>query len=939
MIVGRSAELGFLDQRARTAVAGQQSTVLVEGAAGVGRTALLRQFIAGERDATVWWTCCDDQEADLGYGLVAQLYRHVNRSVQQQHPWSERVPGTVAATDVGLHLLRAVEAVQAVRPLIVIVDDAQWVDQPSLAAIGYVLRRLHAARVLFVFAVRGDDRATADVGDRLRRLVADRQWSSVLRLGGLTAEDIHDLAQHTDAPITMAVAVRLRDYVDGNPTHVLDILRGLRTDGPTVALGMFPVPESLAGRTARFLAGVDGASGRLLAAMAVLNRIQPLAVVADVADVAQAPARLTPLLAHGYVRWWPHVPGTPVEIDGQLRRDAVYRALDPELRRQLHARVAPRVDRVAALAHRVAAGTGPDDELADELEQAGADPSMAGDSDRATTYLLCAADLTQDKARHDRRLLVAAAALACDWRWDRLADLAPQVAECEPSPLRGLALGALAHRRGRPGNAEALLAEARGLASDHRDLLVRGWLSLALSCAKHDHGQLESVLAEWLMAEPDLDVPTRQRAACHAADADGRLGDGPAAALRTLQRLVPSTGEAGTLPTAMRGRWQARAGRLTDAVRTLTTLADSDADITKLAPALHADLAFAQHLLGDWTQATRTADLAVAEADQRGTPTTRSFAYATAACLYAPAGQLAKAADLTRAARRWQPVGAAVEPGYAALASATIAQAHGDYPAMLVALRPVLDLPAANGHAKFCQLWWRPLHVEALIGAGQLIEAEDALHRLADLAVRTPALRTATAWLCGWLAGRQGEHDDARVLFEDALAAQPGADDIPLHRARLTHAYGQLLLGRGSRRAAISQLRQAFDTYSQLGAQPFVERCTADLADSGLRVSAAHPGGALTVLSAKEHQVAHLVAAGLTNQQVAKEIYISVKTVEFHLGNIFTKLGITSRKDLGTLIADHTEGSTPAQRVSATDQRNANSSISLIATSSGLPPE
>ena len=938
MIVGRSAELEFLDHQARAAAAGQQSTVLVEGDAGVGRTALLRQFISHEQDATVWWTCCDEQEAALDYGLVAQLYRHVNRSVQQQHPWSERVPGTVAATDVGLHLLRAVEAAQTVRPLIVVVDDAQWMDRPSLAAIGYVLRRLNPARVLVVFAVRGTGRATSDVCDRLRRLVADRQWSSVVRLGGLTAEDIHDIAQQADVPITMAVAVRLRDYVDGNPAQALDILHRLRSDGPTVALGMFPVPEPLAGRTARFLAGIDGAGRRLLAAMAVLNRHQPLAVVADVADVGQAAAHLTPLLVHGYVRWWPHVAGTPVEIDGRLRRDAVYRALDPELRRQLHARVAPRVDRLAALSHRVAACAGPDDELADELESAGADPAVAADADRATTFLLCAADLTTDRATHDRRLLVAAAALACGWRWDRLTELAPQVAECAPSPLRSLALGALAHRRGRPANAEALLAETTEGNSSVRDLLVRGWLSLALSCAKHDHGQLEGVLAGWVLAEPDTDLATRQRAACHAADADGRRGEGPAAALRTLHRLVPDTDQAGLLPTAMRGRWQARAGRLTEAVRTIIALEDSQSDIAELAPALHADLAFAHHLLGDWTQATRAADTAVAEAEHRGTPTTRSFVYATAACVYAPTGQLAKATELTKAARRWQP-GSTAEPGYAALASATIAQAHGDYPAMLVALRPVLELPPTNGHAKFCQLWWRPLQVEALIGAGRLTEADEALRLLAELAVRTPALRTAAGWLRGWLADRLGKHDDARMLFDDVLSAPPGEDDIPLHRARLAHAYGALLLGRGSRRAAISHLRQAFDSYSRLGAQPFVDRCAADLTDSGLRVSATQPGGTLTVLSAKEHQVAHLVAAGLTNQQVAKEIYISVKTVEFHLGNIFTKLGITSRKDLGTLIADHTEDATPAQRGPGTDQRNANSSISLIATSGGLPPE
>jgi DNA-binding CsgD family transcriptional regulator len=175
---------------------------------------------------------------------------------------------------------------------------------------------------------------------------------------------------------------------------------------------------------------------------------------------------------------------------------------------------------------------------------------------------------------------------------------------------------------------------------------------------------------------------------------------------------------------------------------------------------------------------------------------------------------------------------------------------------------------------------------------------------LAELTDRTPALAVAVGWLGGWLAERQGDYEEARGKYEAASALPVLADDLPMHRARLAHAYGRLLLGRGSRRAAIGQLRSAFERYSVLGAQPFLEQCATDLAASGLRVSTGHEIGPLAVLSAKEHRVAHLVAAGLTNQQVAREIYISVKTVEFHLGNIFAKLGINSRKDLAALVAD-----------------------------------
>jgi DNA-binding NarL/FixJ family response regulator len=136
----------------------------------------------------------------------------------------------------------------------------------------------------------------------------------------------------------------------------------------------------------------------------------------------------------------------------------------------------------------------------------------------------------------------------------------------------------------------------------------------------------------------------------------------------------------------------------------------------------------------------------------------------------------------------------------------------------------------------------------------------------------------------------------ARAAYEEALDHPVTPDDIPLLRARLEHSYGQLLLGQRSRRAAITWLRQAHERYTALGAVPFAERCAADLTACGLRGAsiAERP----TALSHREHRVAQLVARGLTNQEVASALCISTKTVEYHLGNIFLKLGITSRRQL-----------------------------------------
>jgi len=911
-LVGRTAELDILAECARGAADGEPRCALVVGAAGIGRTALLHRFRAQETDATIWWASCDPTETELAYGVVSQLYRHGDPVDDQPEPvWTGMPP-----VEVGALLLHAIEAAQRVRPLIVVVDDAQWLDGPSLGAFGHVLRRLHHGRVLLVWSLR-DGEPASEVTEGLRRMVSDQVGALELRLSGLSAADVAALSEHHDLPVDMAVATRLCDYLGGNPRFVLDTLDRLPSAGRVLARDRLPLPGPVRNPVRRAMTALPDHSHRLIAAMAVLDGCHPLSTVADVAGVVDAPTHLAPLLAHGLVRWWPDDPATPVEIDGRLRRDAVYQSLAPRLRQELHGAVALRADGVAALEHRLAAATGRDDVLADDLDSASADAARLGDGRRAATLLLWAAGVTGDRARHERRLLSAAAQLTRYRRWDRLDELWPRIEACAPSPLRSLALGALALSHGQWALAEARLAETvTGTDAETRQLIVRAWLSLAYRAGRQDHGHLEGLLARWVLAEPNLDRATRHWAAYHASDAEGRVSDGPHRALASLRRLAPldalDAPQEDALLQGMHGTWQARAGRLTESIRTLSTAerhghVESTPD---LIAAVRAELAFAQHLSGAWEQAMATADDAVAAAEHTDVAGTRAFVYCAAACVYAPTGRWDRAGELTRAAHRWwcppNPRGGVSFP---ALAAATIAQAHADHPAMLAALRPILDLPPAGGHVRYFPLWLRPLVVEALIGAGSLADAARELHRLAESAAQIPALEVAVGWLGGWLAERQGDHEQARACYEAALALPADADDIPFHRARLANAYGRLLLYQGSRRAAIGQLRQAFERYSDLGAQPFLQRCATDLAASGLRVSTDTDFGPLAVLSAKEHRVAHLVAAGLTNQQVAREIYISVKTVEFHLGNIFAKLGINSRKDLAALVADQAQAS------------------------------
>jgi DNA-binding CsgD family transcriptional regulator len=416
----------------------------------------------------------------------------------------------------------------------------------------------------------------------------------------------------------------------------------------------------------------------------------------------------------------------------------------------------------------------------------------------------------------------------------------------------------------------------------------------------------EGDIARCVLAIDDIDPEARQLAACLASEAAGRQHASAHAVLQAVTELTPvpfMDSPAQAILLWRRGAWRAAVGDLVEAAGDLfaalrfpSTAVDASAD---------ALLSYVQYLLGAWQAAAATAEQAAALALSRGTTCSYSQIHAASACVAASRGAWAKATEHLRASQEWwRMAGPSSAVIYPALAGATLAQAREDYTGLLTALGPLLAQPEMIGDRQYYQCWWRPLHVEALIATGRLQDAAAALAELEAVAEQAEGLQAGYGWLSGWLAYRDGQPRLAQARYEAALARPVPADDIPLLRARLEHAYGQLLLAQRARRPAITWLRYAYAHYAALGASPFLERCGAELAASGLR--AIEPGSAAqcAVLSVREHRVAHLVAQGLTNQEIAKELYITTKTVEYHLSNIFTKLGISSRRQLRSLLSD-----------------------------------
>ena len=196
---------------------------------------------------------------------------------------------------------------------------------------------------------------------------------------------------------------------------------------------------------------------------------------------------------------------------------------------------------------------------------------------------------------------------------------------------------------------------------------------------------------------------------------------------------------------------------------------------------------------------------------------------------------------------------------------------------------------------------WRPLLAEGLIGSGQLEQAASVLTQLRAGGGQVGYLRPALAWLQGWMAEQRGAPGQAQEIYqqgEDTAETQS-----PVYTARLLLAHGRLLRRTGHRRPAVERLRRASDLYLALHAAPFIARTEEELAACGLPQKRAQPRS-VRVMTDRETEVAHLIERGMTNAEIATELFITPKAVEYHLGNIYAKFGLKRRQQLRRLLSE-----------------------------------
>ncbi|MFF7738382.1 AAA family ATPase [Streptomyces sp. NPDC007984] len=917
--VGRATELEHMSQCLRQAWSGKASSVLVQGPAGIGKTALVRHWLARltPQRHPVLRAACDPAEEDLAYGMNRQLTSRVPAPLLGRFALLTGVTPTAEPFHVGAELLELIGELQSDGPVLIVVDDVQWADRPSAQALGFVLRRLEADAVMTVLIARSSTEPGRAGGLDLPHLIAGMPHSYDLTLTGLDTTDVAELAARVyGRAVGTATVERLREHTAGHALYLQTLLAEVPLERVSRQEASLPVPTSLAQALRRQLDALPGPARGLVEGIAVLGGPAPLATAAQVASVPEPDSALEPLLANGMVRWWPSRPTTPVAIDHALQRDAILDAVAPRRLRELHAAAAALVDRPASWSHRVAATHGSDATLARELERAATDSRTGGEDDRAATLLLWASEVAATRAERDRLLLVAAARLLWAQQYTRVEPLLSRIETAEPGPLRSLVLGGYATTRRAP-EAAGLLIEALHTGPDGPDAafvtaMAGTWLGINRvldgSGAQAEPllrdvlatDPLEPQLAPWVLGSWGLarSYAAGARAALSEYDALSRTTGAHSAADRTIER-------------AYRGMLQMWAGDLADARHELTAALDMARaqGCAATAEFTYANLAAAQYFLGDWDEAVINADLALAIADAENKPWAFSYAYCVASFVPAGRGQWQRARRFAQQSQQWTRTMPVYGAHHVALAEAVLAQARGDHRAVLTALRAVLDARPDSGPLAF-QTWWRPLHVEALIGTGDLDAAGPALADLVALSDQAPSLRLAVAWLSGLLAQERGDTKRARDLYTEGLEGPVGADDPPLHRAMLAHSHGRLLAAAGDRLRAAASFTEARELLTALGAEPFCTRFPDDVTHRSPSPGPAAARLPLAELTDRERDISQLIGRGLTNREIAARLFVSSKTVEYHLSHIYQKFSLAGRRELRNLVQQHNALST-----------------------------
>jgi DNA-binding CsgD family transcriptional regulator/tetratricopeptide (TPR) repeat protein len=897
---GRRGECERLDRLLAGVRGGSSGVLVLRGEAGVGKTALLDYVVESAADLQVVQAAGVESEMELAFAALHQLCAPaLDRLGRLPGPQRDAL-GTAfglqagAVPDrflVGLAVLSLLSEAAGERPLVCVIDDAQWLDKASAQALAFVARRLAADPVLVLFAVR-------EPGADLRGLPE-------LVVEGLREADARELlASVVQGPLDERVRQRIVAETRGNALALLELPRGLSQAELAVGFGLagaLPLPGRI---EQSFLRRVEGlpAETRLLLVVAAAEPVGDPALVwraasriglsVESADCAEAAGLLEI--------------GSRIRFRHPLVRSAVYRAAPLSDRQKVHAALAeatdPQVDPDRRAWHRAQATLGPDEDVAAELERSADRAQQRGGIAAAAAFLERAVGLTPDPARRAQRALAAAQA---KHRAGEVGAALALLAEAEAGPpdqfqsVRvDLLRAQIAYSQNRGRDAPPLLLRAAQRLEPLDPSLAREtyldafWAAQFAGRLVRGCGVME--VAQAALAAPVPPGPPR---------AFGLLLDGLAtqftedyaAGVPMLKQAVSAfRSRKISAEEELRWLWLASHAAVVlwddESWDVLTTrhiqLSREAGALTVLPIALTARISvhvFAGELLAaaELIEEVRTATEAIGSQLPPYGPV----------IVAAWKGQEAEAASLIEGTlhevtSRGEGQGVAA----AQYARAVLCNGLGRYEDALAAARLASERPEglAFSNAGLVEL------AEASARIGQDECAADAVQRLSE---RTSA--SGTDWALGVEARSRAllsDGDPAEHYYHEAI------DRLGRTRARAELARAHLLYGEWLRREnrrvdAREQLRTAYMMLTAMGVEAFAERARRELLATGETVRKRTVETAVA-LTPQEAQIARLARDGHTNSEISTQLFISTRTVEWHLGRVFGKLGISSRRQL-----------------------------------------
>jgi DNA-binding CsgD family transcriptional regulator len=904
-LYGRRRECAVLDELLEQVRRGRGTVLVMRGEAGVGKTALL-EYVAGRA-----WGCRlarvtgVQSEMELAFAGLHQLCGPMlDRAECLPVPQREALRTAFGLAGgpppdrflVGLAMLSLVSEVAAERPLLCVIDDEQWLDHASAQALGFVARRLAADPVGLVVAARVP-------GEELTGL-------RELTVAGLPDADARALlASALAGPLDARVADLIVSETGGNPLALLELPRGLTPFQLAGGFGLpfaAPLPSRIEDSFARQLDALPEPTRRLLLVAAADPSGDPVLVRRaagrlGIPSQAAGPAVEAGLLEFRARVWFRHL----------LVRSAAYRSASPQDRQAVHRALAevtdPRIDPDRRAWHRARAAAGPDEEIAAELERSAGRAQARGGLAAAAAFLERAVVLTADPARRTERALEAAQASLQAGAFGKAHEL---LVTAEAGPADELQAGRADLLRGQA-------AFVSGLGSDAPPLLLKAakrleQLDLGLARETYLSAWMAALFAGRLAGAGDLlEVSRAARALPAPADPprpadlilDGLallVTDGPAAAAPALRHVVSAfTGPGISTAEELRWGWlaQAAASALWDddawhAMLTRQVRLARDAGALDQLPVLLGALGTAAAWSGDFAAAASL----IAQADAVCEATGSRAAPFAAMMLASLRGDQAEAAPLIEATiAQAQTGGQGIAVAYAHWVTAILANGLARYDEALAAARHA----SKDTFTLHISMWALPELVEAAARSGNTEAAPGALEQLAETtqAGGTDVGLGLEARCRALLSGGTA----ADELYREAID-RLGRTRLRPELARAHLLYGEWLRRQGRRVDARGQLRTARDMLDAIGMTAFAERARRELVATGEKVPK-RSAEAHDRLTGQEEQIARLAREGRTSAQIGAQLFLSARTVEWHLGKVFTKLGIGSRRELQAALA------------------------------------